>query len=328
MDTRTNVALLAEELSIKPTVFTAGFTEVEYDETPYAKIMAEHYGLEHIVVTMTQDMVKNVDEISALYDNPMADRAVLPEFLICNIAKSRGLKYMVTGEGGDEIMGLPRNMSEDKPFDLPADTSNTQLAQYYHGLSTLIFPEMRLELMQGVAMQESYLARMYDSFGPLSAFDKVYFGQWQTWLIDNVQMKDMQVMEQAKLQFVSPYMNKELMQFMAQLPLNDKLAGLRDKAFVRAAMGNVLPEKILNKPKHKFYVPMKEWFQGDTYGFVHDTLTTSDGFCAQQLDMPTIKRLLEEHKSGQADHNRPLWAMLFLNFWYKHKLDQVKATLQ
>jgi asparagine synthase (glutamine-hydrolysing) len=309
-------------MGIKPIVFTASFREAVYDETPYAKIMAKKYNLEHHISTIDSGALQHLETISGLYDNPIADRAVLPEYVICQAARELGVDYMLSGEGGDEVMGYPRNLPEDIPPTFGAHHSNSQIARYYYGVSALANDSVRRELLP-LQDRHNYLAGLYAALPEAAPFEKIYYGQWQTWLIDNVLMKDLQLFGNAKMSFVSPFISRTLMQYMATVPLDKKLEGLHGKTFVKQALGAALPDEIIHKVKHKFHVPISEWFQGEAHGLLHDTLLASDGFCMRYMGEKAVGKLLEHHKAGEQDYNRPLWALLFLTFWHKEKERQV-----
>lgn len=322
IDSSTNVVLAANDLGVKPVVFTAGFRDADFDETPYAAIMADQYGLEHHIAVVDADSLRHLPAISALFDNPVADRAALPEFVLCQAASDAGITHMLSGEGGDEVLGYPRNLPDQLPVDL-ATISNHQAAQYYYGVSALMDESSRRALLPGIKAGDDYLSSLYTRLPGGAPFEKIYYGQWQTWLIENVLMKDLQLLAGAGMSFASPYISRTLMDYMSTLPLAVKLEGLHHKRFVRQALGDRLPAEIHRKPKHKFGVPAAAWFRTDAYGMLHDTVLATSGFCAQHLDAAVVRKLLTEHKSGHHDHNRALWALLFLEFWYSAKEQQV-----
>ena len=317
MDTSGNVAILAEFLGIKPITFTAAFHEAEYDETPYAKIMAKHYTLEHHVVIVTSKIIEHVSTISGLYDNPIADRAILPEYIICKMAQEMGINYMVSGEGGDEILGYPRNLPENVMFSKELYANDKLLAEYYYSYSALIQKDHRNKLLQtSVNNHEDYLANFYKTLGKIHPFEKIYYGQWQTWLIDNVLMKDTQLFKNSSLKFVSPYIDVELMKHIATLDVDEKMIKLCNKNYLKEELHDILPDKIIHKKKHKFKVPISEWIRENSYSLFHEKLLANNSLVNGYMDQKLVLSMLEDHKKGKHDYNRPLWALYFLENWY------------
>ena len=316
MDTSANVAILATELGLKPTVFTASFKEQEYDETLYAKIMAEKYNLKHKILIIKSNIVEDLPKITSFFDNPIADRAILPEYLICKLAKDLGIDVMISGEGGDEVLGYPRNLPERMQFK-KEHFDNENLSEFYYSISALLPKDYVNDLVLNYNnTANDYLPNLYRNLKGLHPFEKIYYGQWQTWLIDNVLMKDTQLFDNFSMKFVSPYIDIPLMKHCLKLTANQKRVLLRNKSYLKNTLLKLLPDSIINKPKHKFGVPIAEWLRTELYEQVHDTLLSNDSITNSYFNKKLIKKMLENHKSGKIDYNRPLWALLFFENWY------------
>ncbi|MCC6221469.1 MAG: asparagine synthase (glutamine-hydrolyzing), partial [Deltaproteobacteria bacterium] len=57
-----------------------------------------------------------------------------------------------------------------------------------------------------------------------------------------------------------PFLDHELVEWVAKLPPSYKLRGLNEKAILRASMKGVLPQDTRKRIKQPFYSPIKEWF--------------------------------------------------------------------
>lgn len=321
MDTSTNISLLCNKLQIAPKVFTASFQEKNYDETKYANIIARQYNLKHYIIKVTKEMTLELKKIVRLYENPIGDRAILPQYFVCKAAQSVGIESMVSGEGGDEFLGYPRNLEEaclGIEYVMKI-VENSSLAKYYTQL-TSVFSENERKTLLGInnnnLRSEEYLSRLYDSFGSVSSFEKIYYGQWNTWLIDNVLIKDNQLFEYYKMQYITPYMDIDLMTYLEGLSINNKIKGLKNKLYLKRAMNKFLPAAILRRKKHKFQVPISEWLKKDMYSFVREVLCSKKGFVNNKLDNKYVLKLLEDHRNNLQDNNRKIWALLFLDLWY------------
>jgi len=102
------VVAMAARASPKPIQsFTVGFASAGsgfLDERPYARMMAERYGLEHREINVEPDVVSIVGDISAAFDEPFADDSVIPSYYVSQVA-ARHVKVALTGLGGDELFG-------------------------------------------------------------------------------------------------------------------------------------------------------------------------------------------------------------------------------
>lgn len=318
MDTSANIAVLVERLDLRPFALTAAFREPRYDESPYARTVARHYGLQHLEVEIVPKMLDSLPDIVRHFDSPHGDRAAFAQHFLAQAAREVGCGRICTGEGGDEIMGLPRSRDKEETY-LQLPERGPELASWYLERTCLASAHWRglllaeLGLEAGIA--ETHLAQVHSKYARYSPFERLYFGQWQTWLIDGVYMKDRSVLEGQGIRPVFPFMGTSLMRYMSQLPPEAKRAGLSDKRFVKDGLAESLPAETLNRTKQKFWLPFAEWFRGPARPLLQDTLLASQGFVRAQFGSGITQDLIAEHMAG-ADHSRLLWALLFLEMWH------------
>jgi asparagine synthase (glutamine-hydrolysing) len=83
--------------------YTVGFAKGEkVNETTYAKKVSELFGTEHQEFMIEPDVVKLLPKIAWHCDEPMADPALIPVYLLSKEAK-KSSTVILTGDGGDEI---------------------------------------------------------------------------------------------------------------------------------------------------------------------------------------------------------------------------------
>jgi asparagine synthase (glutamine-hydrolysing) len=92
--------------SIQPGLrtFSVGFDDEQFDELPYARLVAERCGTTHTEATVTPDAVALLDELAQYYDEPFADSSAVPTFLLSRVARAH-VKVALSGDGGDEAFG-------------------------------------------------------------------------------------------------------------------------------------------------------------------------------------------------------------------------------
>lgn len=84
--------------------FTIGFDADGYDETPFAKITADHFGTQHHVYYVTpDDVVDALPKIAAWYDEPFGNSSALPTYFCAKFAAQNGISTLLAGDGGDEL---------------------------------------------------------------------------------------------------------------------------------------------------------------------------------------------------------------------------------
>lgn len=321
MDTSTNVAKLVNEFGVQPVLFTASFQEEQYDELAAASVVAKHFGLVHETVLIDSSLLPRLSEIVGLYPSPLGDKSVFAEYFLGEAIREYGCSQLVTGEGGDEILGYPRSRDGKASFESLPDEPK-QLAELYFQLTSVSPAHHREVMLSSLPFRpdcgEKYLMKIHKRFSQSEPFERLYWGQWQTWLIDNVYMKDRQVSDHFGLNLVLPFMDTKLMEYMASLSTAAKRRGLADKLFLKHAMAKSLPEQTLKKTKQKFWLPFCEWFraEAESYDYLHETLMQRSGFVGSQYGLGHIKAVIDEHRAGIADNSRLLWALLFLEVWF------------
>jgi asparagine synthase (glutamine-hydrolysing) len=330
MDTSANVAVLVERLGVKPLALTATFREPQYDESPYARAVARHYGLEHLEVEIQPGMLDDLPSIVRNFDSPHGDRAVFAQHFLAGAAKDAGCEQICTGEGGDEVLGYPRSRDAEEAY-LSLPGQGPELASWYLEKTCLAPAPWRRRLLGSLGLDadlpESHLARVHARYERYAPFERLYFGQWQTWLIDGVYMKDRSVLAGQGLRPVFPFMSADLMRHMSRLSLTAKKSGLEDKRMVKNALRDSLPSTTLNKTKQKFWLPFNEWFRGPARAQLEDVLLAPQGFVCAQFDRDLVRELVDDHLGG-SDNSRLLWALLFLELWHSENVQSTSARLR
>jgi asparagine synthase (glutamine-hydrolysing) len=116
----TAVLAMMARLNERPVkAFTAGFSQsAAVDERAAARAVARSVGAEHVEVEFREgDFWRLLPDVAAAMDDPAADYAVLPTFKLAAAARSAGLKVILCGEGGDELLaGYGRYRSVMRPW--------------------------------------------------------------------------------------------------------------------------------------------------------------------------------------------------------------------
>ncbi len=104
LDSSIIVALMARHSSKPIQTFTIGFTDMPmFDESAYAKIVADMYATEHHEIKLSsRDMLGVVPDVLNALDEPFADSSAIPTFVVSRETR-REVKVALSGDGGDEL---------------------------------------------------------------------------------------------------------------------------------------------------------------------------------------------------------------------------------
>ncbi len=101
------IACMAASMSANPIhTFSGGFKEgTNYDETVYARMVADHIGAQsHEIFPTSQDFVETLPKLIGYMEEPMAGPGLFPQYYV-SLSASRHVKVVLGGQGGDEIFG-------------------------------------------------------------------------------------------------------------------------------------------------------------------------------------------------------------------------------
>ena len=106
IDSSLITALLQNQTKNKVRTFTIGFEESRFDESTYAKAVANYLGTNHTETILTaSDAQKIIPNLSKIYSEPFADSSQIATYLVCQQAHNNNLKVALSGDGGDELFG-------------------------------------------------------------------------------------------------------------------------------------------------------------------------------------------------------------------------------
>jgi len=108
LDSSITVALMAQASSRPVRTFSIGFEEARYDETRFARMVAEHCRTEHTEETVRPQALEVLPKLVWHYDEPFGDSSAIPTYYVSQMAR-RHVTVVLTGDAGDECFaGYPR----------------------------------------------------------------------------------------------------------------------------------------------------------------------------------------------------------------------------
>jgi asparagine synthase (glutamine-hydrolysing) len=121
-----------------------------------------------------------------------------------------------------------------------------------------------------------------------------------------------------------PLLDHRLVEFAATIPARFRLRDGTTKYLFKRAMRGMLPDDIIDRPKHGFAVPLAHWFRSDLAGFARDLLVSDT--CRQRgfFDTRYIDRLLRLNEQGR-DLDLQLWTILSFELWCRRFLDSSRS---
>ena len=348
LDSSTIVALMSRHNS-KVKTFSVGFGDDGFSELGYAAQVARHFGTAHHELTVTErDMVERLPALVAFRDAPVSEPSDIPIYMLACEA-GRSVKMVLTGEGSDEILGgYPKHVVESytRPYQwLPGSIRHRLIEPLAHALpygfrriktavtnlniedwreryirwfGALSFNERdRLALRQFPRSATNHDVP-FDADPDVSSLRRMLYFDQTSWLPDNLLERADRMTMAASIEARVPFLDHELAAFVSSLPDRFRIRGRRTKWILRAAARHLLPERILNRPKVGFRVPVNKWFRGPMRDFLMNHLQGASSMTRSYFDPKVLDRILADHMSGRQNSEKLLWSLLNLEIWHRH----------
>lgn len=117
------------------------------------------------------------------------------------------------------------------------------------------------------------------------------------------------------LEVRNPFLDHEVVEFAASLPLEYKQKGISRKHILKEAFKDMLTPELLNRNKRGFGVPLAAWFRGSWKTILQERLLEGRLVKEEFFKQDAVSRMLENHCSGKADFSYPLWSLLLLELF-------------
>ncbi|UCH61297.1 MAG: hypothetical protein JSV61_07385, partial [Anaerolineales bacterium] len=115
----------------------------------------------------------------------------------------------------------------------------------------------------------------------------------------------------------SPFLDHELVEYLARFPSQVKVQNGKPKYLMRKLAKEYLPDTIVQRDKQGFMFPIAYWFRNDLFPFLQEALLSSFFVKEGLFRKEAIQHLLQEHRSNRFDHHVRLWMLLNLEMWHQ-----------
>ena len=150
-----------------------------------------------------------------------------------------------------------------------------------------------------------------------STLSKALHANFTSYLPDDLLVKTDRCTMANSLEARAPFLDREVVEYVAALPDDYKLQGSRTKAILRDAFPDLVPPEIQRRGKMGFGVPLHTWFRGDLRDYMRDLLLAPDARYRDILSAPFVERLIARHLAGRANLGQQLWSLMCFELWLR-----------
>src|SRR5579864_8246803 len=349
------VTAMMKQLGGEVKSFSVGFAERSFDESGHAREVARHLGTDHHELTLEPPMLLDlIPRLPALLDEPLGDASIIPTYLLSAFTRQH-VKVALGGDGGDELFaGYPtlqahrlagyylraprvvrRGLVEPVVRRLPVSRDNLSfdfrakrfvagarhpVAERHQRWMGSFAPEERVAVLSREVRSEVSRGGgvgVSGEDGEGDPLNRVLLLDMRLYLENDILVKLDRASMMASLEGRVPLLNNDLVAYALRLPLDMKLRGLRSKFLLKRALRGLLPERILNRPKKGFGIPVAEWFRGPLQAQMLEVLS-EERMARQGIFEPgPVRGLIEEHLEGRRDNRKQLWTLFAFQLWHE-----------
>ncbi len=158
-----------------------------------------------------------------------------------------------------------------------------------------------------------------DEYSHISDIEKMMISDLIGYLPNDILVKVDRASMSVSLESRVPFLDHDVVRFAASLPLSMKIRGGDNKWILKKLLYKYIPEKLVNRPKMGFSVPLDDWLRGPLLDWTEALLDSSrlhnEGF----FNVSMIRKKWGEHKSGLRNWQYQLWNVLMFQAWLDQK---------
>jgi asparagine synthase (glutamine-hydrolysing) len=361
VDSSTVVALMARASSGPVKTFSVGFRHADFNEAPYARMVAQRFGTDHHELILEPDVVETVQTLARSLEEPFGDSSMLPTYYISRLARQH-VTVALSGDGGDELFagydryrrclrkefewipGWAGHFYRERVYRrLPSGLRGRNLAynaslpweeRYLQAVSLMAFeretPLLSEDFRKSVAASGDALNFMRDYIRSAPAADhlsRILYLDTKTYLPGDILTKVDRMSMLTSLEVRVPILDHVFLEWVTALPQRWKMRSGSQKHIFRELAERVgVPREVLNRPKQGFALPLEHWMRGELKGLILSILLEPRTLQRGYLNAAGVRKMLDEHFRGRRSHWHHIWMLLMLELWHRNFLEAATAS--
>ncbi len=351
VDSSLVVALMQKNSTTKINTFSIGFEDKRYDESVFAKSVADHIGTNHTDLILTNDdLSKVVSLIPKMYDEPFADSSQIPTYLVSKLAKEK-VTVSLSGDGGDELFyGYNHYFLFYKILSFTSGIKEIPLKLFIKFIKSLfgnklyfLSKELNINNYNKILnfIKEKDLIEKYkiyfnlltnsilinnniiqDKNKPNYILKSDVFGYYdiKTILVNDILVKVDRAAMYNSLETRVPFLDKEVVEFSLRLPYNYKYRNNKTKSVLRDVLYRYVPSNLIERKKQGFSIPIENWLRNELKSNVLELLSDERILKQGIFKLEEIKKIKNEFYIDKVNRNVLIWNLFIFQQWYEEYL--------
>jgi asparagine synthase (glutamine-hydrolysing) len=297
----------------------------------------------------------------------LADPAALNVFYISQLAREQGIKVLLSGTAGDDLFtGYRRHRALQfekywrwlplsvRAFAKDASASMDQrravfrktakllsgavldgdarIVEYFRWTAEPDLLALYTPAFRALLSETRAATPMLDFLKPLPAqclpLERMLALEQRFFLADHNLIYTDKMSMATGVEVRVPFLDLDLVDFAATIPLGMKQRGAEGKWILKRAMEPYLPRDIIYRPKSGFGVPLRRWMRADLRELVGDLLSQDSLRRRGIFDATMVHRLIKANDLGAIDASYTLFSILCIEIWCRNFVDKTPQLIQ
>ena len=319
VDSSLIVGLMSEAGVPDMRTYNVGFEDVggeKGNEFEYADIVAQRFGTVHERIFVPEaELLRRLPEAIEAMSEPMVSHDCIGFYLLSE-AVSRHSKVVQSGQGADEVFGgyhwYPALQGSAQPVqDYLAAFRDRDHAEYAQTVQP--------QYLTGDCSAD-WVQAHFAGAGADDPVEKALRLDTTVMLVDDPVKRVDNMTMAFGLEARVPFLDHELVELAARIPVRHKLAG-GGKGILKEAARMVVPSAVIDRPKGYFPVPALKYLQGNVLANVRDALSSRAARERGLFQQNTVDRLLADPMAHITPlRGSKLWQLGLLEQWLQTHL--------
>lgn len=340
------ITAMAQELTGNIKTFSIGFNETKYNESVYAKTVADYLKTDHHEFRVSyKDAIDLFDELTSTYDEPFADSSAIPTMLVSKIAR-KSVKMTLSGDGGDELffgygsyhwakrLANPVILNLRKPIyyllsqmgnrekrasHLFLFTDRKKIKNHIFSQEQNFFSEEEIKkLLYKEIFHETPIDPLFFTKRKLSSKEEQALYDLKFYLKDDLLVKIDRASMKFGLETRVPFLDYRVVEFA--MNLSPKLKSIKgiDKFLLKETLYDYIPKKYFDRPKWGFSLPISLWLKNELRYLIDDNLNKIEIESYGIINYSVVENLKKRFFEGENYLFNRLWVLIILQKFLKN----------
>lgn len=320
-----------ESVGARQKTFSVVFPKTQYDESRYIDEVVAAAGVDAAVTEPDPaDLETEVKRLVYMQDEPFGSLSIYAQYCVMRLAKTR-VKVVLDGQGADELLagylgyqasyirGLAKRFRFSAAFSEALGSIKEHRGFFATARAQLRARRGRRGLLPGSVQPVDRYAGTLD--------EVLHRELVSTNLPALLHYEDRNAMA-FSIESRVPYLDVRLVEYIAGLPLDQKIRKGVTKWSLRAAIEGLVPDSIrCRSDKMGFVTPEECWMKNELREFIQG-LFSSESFCTRPYwNAKAVKENYDAFLGGTSVYSPEIWRIACTELWLRTFIDRTDGIL-